>query len=62
MCRKDYLNTKNIAQIRKSLNKDTTKTAINALVTPNLDYGNGFLYGISQKRKNKLQGAQNLET
>ena len=44
---------------RKSLNKEDTKTAISALVTPYLDYGNALLYGINQRLLNKLQVAQN---
>jgi len=39
--------------------KEDTKTAVNALVTPHLDYENDLLYGISQKHIKKLQIAQN---
>jgi hypothetical protein len=59
MCRNAYFNLRNIAQVRKCLSKEVTKTAINALVTPHLDYGNGLLYGISKRLENKLQVAQN---
>jgi hypothetical protein len=59
MCRKAYLNIRNIAHIRKSLNKTDTKTAVHALVTPHLDYGNALLGGISMKNINRLQVAQN---
>ena len=59
MCRNAYFNLRNISKIRNSLDKNTAKTAINALVTPHLDYGNGLLYGICKRLENKLQVAQN---
>ena len=59
ICSLGYLNIKNIAEIRKSLNKDNTKILINALVTSHLDYGNSLLYGITKKMLNKLQVLQN---
>ena len=59
MCKSAYFNIRNISHIRKSLNKDDTKTIVNALVTPHLDYGNGLLYGVTGKYLKKLQVAQN---
>jgi hypothetical protein len=59
MCKNVYFNIRNISRIRNSLGKDDTKTIVNALVTPHLDYGNGLLYGISKKLERKLQVAQN---
>ena len=59
MCKSAYFNIKNIAKIRKCLSKDDTKIAVNALVTPHLDYGNGLLTGIKKGLINKLQVAQN---
>ena len=59
MCKSAYFNLRNISKIKKSLDRNTIKTAVNALVTPHLDYGNGLLYGISQKLVDKLQVAQN---
>jgi hypothetical protein len=59
MCKKAYYNIKNIAHIRKSLSKEDTKTAVHALVTPHLDYGNALLYGVKKKSLDKLQVAQN---
>ena len=59
MCQTAYFNIRNISRIRNSLNKEDTKTVVNALVTPHLDYGNGLLYGISNGLLNKLQVAQN---
>ena len=60
MCKSAYFNIKYISFIRKSLNKNDTKSIVNALVTPHLDYGNGLLYGIPNKHLNKLQVAQNM--
>jgi hypothetical protein len=59
MCRAVYFNIRNISKIRKSLTKDDTKSVVNALVTPHLDYANGLLYGTSERLKKKLQIAQN---
>ena len=59
MVKSTYANIKNIACIRNSLTLEDTKTAVNALVTPHLDYGNALLYGTSKKLQNKLQMAQN---
>lgn len=59
MCRNAYFNLKNISKIRNSLSLEDTKTLVNALVTPHLDYGNGLLYGIPKRLENKLQVAHN---
>ena len=59
MCRNVFLNLKNISKIRKTLSMEDTKTVVNALVTPHLDYGNALLFGIPKKLENKLQVAQN---
>ena len=59
MCKSANFNLRNISKIRDSLDKDTVKIAVNALVTPHLDYRNGLLYNISKKLVNKLQVAQN---
>ena len=59
MCKKAFYNIKNISHIRKSLSKKDTKTAVHALVTPHLDYGNALLYGVNKKFLDKLQIAQN---
>ena len=59
MCQSVYFNIRNISRIRNSMNYDDTKTVVNALVTPHLDYGNGLLFGISGRSINKLQVAQN---
>jgi len=53
MCKKAYFNIRNISQIRKSLSKEDTKTAVHALVTPHLDYGNALLYGTKKKTLDK---------
>ena len=42
------------------MNKEETKTAVNSLVTPHLDYGNALLYDKNGKYLRKLQVAQNL--
>jgi hypothetical protein len=59
MCKNAYFNLKNIAKIRRCLNKEDTKLAVNALVAPHLDYGNGLLFGIKKSLINKLQVTQN---
>ena len=59
MCKNAYFNIRNLSKIRKTLDKETIKTAVNALVTPHLDYGNALLYGTKTYLLNKLQVAQN---
>ena len=59
MCSNAYYNIKNISQIRSCLSKTDTKTVVNALVTPHLDYGNSLLAGVKKHLINKLQVAQN---
>ena len=59
MCKNAYFNIRNISKLTKTLDKETIKTAVNALVTPHLDYGNGLLYGIKSSLINRLQVAQN---
>ena len=59
MCKNAYFNIRNISKLRKNLDKETVKTAVNALVTPHLDYGNALLYGINSCLLDKLQVAQN---
>ena len=59
MCQSAYFNIRNIGRIRNCLSKNDTKTVVNSLVTPHLDYGNGLLYGTKRKLQSKLQVAQN---
>ena len=59
MCMNAYLNIRNLSKLWKSLDRDTSKTAVNSLVTPHLDYGNGILYGVNSNLLKKLQVAQN---
>ena len=59
MCQNAYFNIRNLSKLRKNLDKETVKTAVNSLVTPHLDYGNGLLYGTKNHLLNKLQVAQN---
>jgi exonuclease III len=58
-CRNTYFNIRNISKIRRYLTKEDSKTVVNALVTPHLDYGNGLLMGIKKNLLNKMQIAQN---
>ena len=37
-----YFNMQNSSKLQKSFDRDTIKTAVNGLVTPHLDYGNGL--------------------
>ena len=59
MCQNAYFNMRNLSKLRRSLDRDTIKTAVNSLVTPHLDYGNGLLYGIKSSLLKKMQVAQN---
>ena len=42
-----YFNMRNISKLRRSLGTDTTKTAVNSLVTPHSDNGNELSCGKS---------------
>ena len=59
MCKNAYFNIRNLSKIRKTLDKESIKTAVNSLVTPHLDYGNALLYGTNTYLLDKLQVAQN---
>ena len=59
MCKSAFFNLRNISKIRASLDKESVKTAVNASVTPHLDFVNGLLFNISKKLVDKLQIAQN---
>ena len=50
---------RNIGNIRKFLNTDTTKSAIVSLVTSRLDYCNGLLCGLTDELLCRLQNVQN---
>ena len=50
---------RNIGNIRKFLNTDTTKSAIVSLVTSRLDYCNGLLCEITDELLCRLQKVQN---
>ena len=55
-----YFQIKNIWTIRKSyLNENATRSLVNALVTPKLDYCNGLLAGLPLYLLQKLQRVQN---
>ena len=59
MCQNAYLDIRNLSKRLQSLDRDTITTAVNSLVTPHLDYGNGLLYGVHSNLLKKLQVAQN---
>ncbi len=59
MCKTGYFHVRNLANIRKYLDKDTANIAAHAFITSNLDYGNSLLYGIAQNLIDKLQRVQN---
>ena len=59
MCKTGYFFLRNIATIRKSLNKKDTEKLVHAFISSTLDYGNCLLYGTSQVNLNKLQVLQN---
>ena len=45
--------------MRKCLTEDATKSLVNALVIPKLDYCNSLLFGVKQTSLMKLQRVQN---
>ena len=59
LCKKNYLHLRNLANIRKYLDKATTETAVHAFISSILDYGNSLLYGVPNAQTKKLQLMQN---
>ena len=50
---------RNIARIRRFIDKDTCKQAVRALITSRLDYCNSLLINITAKSVKQLQRIQN---
>ena len=55
-----YMNIHRISRIRPYLTEKATKTLIEAIVTPKLDYGNALLYSASASDLRALQRVQNM--
>ena len=55
-------NLMKLKQIRDHIDTDTCKILVNSLVTSDLDYCNGILYGSSSYVIKKLQRVQNAAT
>ena len=49
----------NLWRIRRFIDKETCHSAVRALVTSRLDYGNALLYGITSQNLSRLQRLQN---
>ena len=62
LCRSGYYHLHNIGHIRRYLTNDATKSFVNGLVAPCLDYCNALLSGLLQISINKLQCVQNTAT
>ena len=54
-----FYQIRNIGRIRTYITDDVCKTLVNSLITSQLDYGNGMLYGLPANKTNKLQRVQN---
>ena len=59
VCKNGYFHLKNIAGIRKNLDKKDTEKLVHAFISSTLDYGNALLHGISGTHLSKLQMLQN---
>ena len=59
MCKKSYFHLRNLSAIRKYLDQQSAKKAVQAFVTSTLDYGNSLLYGLPKNQLEKLQLVQN---
>ena len=60
ICKKAFIQIKNIYAIRNNLTKDATRTLVQAPVTSKLDYGNTLLYGLPSYQIKRLQQLQNM--
>ena len=59
VCRSCYAHLRNIGQIRRSLNKDATRSLVRSMVTSRLDYCNVLLCAATISTTKKLQLVQN---
>ena len=59
-CKTAIYHLRNIARVRKYLNKATTEKVVHAFVSSRLDYCNSLLYGISSTLISRLQRVQNM--
>ena len=60
LCRFFYI--RRIRSIRDCLTQHATELLIHSLIISRLDYGNGLLYGVSDKLLDKLQRVQNNDS
>ena len=54
-----FIQLRQIRAVRRSLDKESTKTLVNSFISSRLDYCNSLLYRINEGRMNKLQRIQN---
>ena len=59
LCKITYLELKRIANIRKFIVIETSKTLVSSFILSRLDYCNSLLAGISKDKLNRLQRVQN---
>ena len=59
-CKTAFYHLRNIARVRKYLDKSTTEKVVHAFVSSRLDYCNSLLYGISSELISRLQRVQNM--
>ena len=60
LCQVAFFYIRRIRSIRHCLTQHATELLIHSLVISRLDYGNGLLYGVSDKLLDKLQRVQNV--
>jgi hypothetical protein len=54
-----FFQLRQIRAVRRSLDRESTKTLVNSFISSRLDYCNSLLYGINEGQLNKLQRIQN---
>ena len=59
VCRSSYYSLRQIRVIRRSLQRDVTKTLLHAFVSSRLDYCNSLFYGLPKCDIHRLQSVQN---
>ena len=60
LCQVEFFYIRRIRSIKDCLTQHATELLIHSLVISRLDYGNGLLYGVSDKLLDKLQRVQNV--
>ena len=60
LCKSSFCQLRDIRAVRRFINPEATRTAIQSFVCSRLDYGNALYFGIHKKQIRRLQCVQNV--